>query len=311
MDRKVSSTAHAASYDLFINTETLNQQEFNFLHLIVLGLRNLSLELVLAQCLSHQSDVDAPDVNGRTPLIWAAWRGDVGSVELLLNSRAKINRVDHQGYSAIARAAKAGHLDCVRKLLRAGASIDISDDRGIQPIHHASSNKASGLPIVDDLLAAGAHPNAPSANGTPLHFAANRGSTGIVKSLLLAGADVDTQDLDGDSPAMVSLLCWNQSTFSYLMRAGAKLNHVRKTGENIVHLVTWSGSTEIWSEMTKYVNSERMSGVDIGALHNGHGLKHCYEYCRSLWYVGERENKEEEEMKFQRMIEAFKNKAVS
>jgi ankyrin repeat protein len=307
LDRNVSGTGKANSYDLFINIETLDQQGFNFLHLVVLGLRQLNLEMVLAQCLSPQVDVDMPDINGRTPLIWAAWRGDEKSVDLLISSRAGVDRTDHEGYSAIGRAAKSGHVNCVRRLLEAGALISISDDYGLQPIHHASSNKANGFVVVDELLAWGADPNAQSACGTPLHFASNRGSVDTVKRLLSGGADIDAQDPDGDSPAMVALFCWNQSIFSYLMQAGAKLNHVRKTGENILHLVTWVGSTEIWSELSAYVNSEQTSGLDVKVSHNGHGLMHCFDHCRNLWYVGERETIGDELVKFRHMIDTFED----
>jgi ankyrin repeat protein len=42
---------------------------------------------------------------------------------------------------------------------------------------------------------------------TPLHLAANRGSLDTVKCLLRGGADIDAQDSDSDTPAMVALLC--------------------------------------------------------------------------------------------------------
>lgn len=305
LDRIVSNSAQAASYSLFINEDTLEQQDFNFLHLIVLGLRNLPLDLVLKQCLSYQSDVDAPDVNGRTPLAWAAWRGDMESVELLLASRADPDRADHEGFTAMTRAIKAGHLDCVRRLLAAGASLTKSDKNAYQPIHHASCNKANGHLMVDELLAHGADPNAPSSRAGPLHLAANRGSLNTIGRLLSAGADINEQDSDGDSPAMVALLCWNQPAFIHLMQAGASLKFTRKKGENILHLVTWAGSTNIWKMLTERAHTEQTNGVDVDAMHNGHDLDHCFQTCRELWYVGEREERAMEKMKFDRMIEAF------
>jgi hypothetical protein len=57
--------------------------------------------------------------------------------------------------------------------------------------------------------------------------------------------------------------------------------------------------------ITESAGSERTKGVDTRALHNGHDLRHCYQHCRDLWYVGERESKEEEETKFKRMLDAF------
>jgi ankyrin repeat protein len=192
-------------------------------------------------------------------------------------------------------------------LLGARALVNICDDYGLQPTHHASSNKTNGLVVVNELLAYGANPNAPSACGTPLHFASNRGSLDTVKRLLSAGADINARDPDDDSPAMVTLLCWNQSIFSCLMHAGAKLNHVRKTGEDILHLVTWAGSTETWNELSTYASTEQTSGLDVRVPHNGHGLTHCFDHCRNLWYVGERETMADEVAKFRHMIYTFED----
>ncbi|KAL1604884.1 hypothetical protein SLS60_004424 [Paraconiothyrium brasiliense] len=305
LDRIVSKTAKAASYNLFINSETLDQQDFDFLHLVVLGLRDLALDLVLKQYLSPRSEIDVQDVNGRTPLIWTAWRGDIANVNLLLSSHADPDRVDNEGYTAIARAAKAGHLDCIRALLKAGASVQAANGDDYQPLHHASGNKANGLPIVDELLAHGADVRAVCFRGTPLHLAANRGSSATIKRLLHAGADIDAQDSDGDTPAMIALLCWNEPAFVTLMHAGAKLNIVRKSGQNILHLVTWAGSSLLWNDISERAQTDQLAGVDAGALHKGHGLQHCFENCRKLWFVGKRETTDIEGERFNRMLDAF------
>lgn len=76
LDRNASGTALTSS-GLFKTSENLDQQGFTLLHLIVLELQYLDLEVVLKY---YPIDIDAPDANGRTPLLWASWRGDVASV---------------------------------------------------------------------------------------------------------------------------------------------------------------------------------------------------------------------------------------
>ena len=281
-------------------------QEFDFLHRVVLGIRDIDLDLALKHYLGPRSDINVRDVNGRTPLIWAAWRGDIESVKLLLSSHADPDRVDNEGYTAMARAAKAGHLDCVRALIEASASLDIPNGDGYQPLHHASGNKANGLPIVDELLAHGADAHAICCRGTALHLAANRGSVATIQRLLQAGSDIDAPDLDGDTPAMMALFCWSEPAFLYLMRAGARLNIVRATGENILHLVTWTGSTDLWSTIAEHAQDNRFAGVDPRALHKGHSLQHCFQKCREMFCQDLcRKTKEIEEGKFNRMLDTF------
>jgi ankyrin repeat protein len=231
--------------------------------------------------------LDTPDVNGRTPLLWAAWRGDLDTMALLLQAKANIDKQDHQGYTPLARAAKAGHVQCVKKLLEYGASLTKPTGWGAQPIHLASDNKRNGLFVVQELVASGADPSAPSDLGSPLHNAANRGSLGTVKYLVSKGVDIDLVDQDGDSPAMVALMCSNQSIFCYLVEAGAILNNTRKNGENILHIASWCGSSTIWEVITQAAKDGRLAGLDLKAKHEGHDVWHCLDKCRSLWYIGE------------------------
>ena len=305
LERIVSDKAQASSYEIFVTPEILEQQEFNFLHRIVLGIQKDKLHWVLKHYLSPESNIDAIDVNGRTPLTWAAWRGDHENVGLLLDSCADKNHTDAEGYTPLARAAKAGRLECVQILLKAGASITKPNNEGFEPLHHACANRSNGPAIVEELLAHSADPNAKCQEGSPLHLAANRGSLDTIKRLLETKADIDVVDCDGDTPAMVALLCWNQPAFIYLMQNGARLDLTRKTGENILHLATWAASIEIWYMIAARAHTEQLRQVCIQTQHDNHDLSHCFETCRKRWYYGQREEEEVEVAKFRKMIDAF------
>jgi ankyrin repeat protein len=71
------------------------------------------------------------DSNQNSALIWAARKGNIKMVELLLNYNCKIYSSDFfEGESALIWAARAGHIEIVRLLLEKGASLaytDISD----------------------------------------------------------------------------------------------------------------------------------------------------------------------------------------
>ncbi|KAJ4368223.1 hypothetical protein N0V83_006579 [Neocucurbitaria cava] len=301
LDRNASGTALTSS-GLFKTSENLDQQGFTLLHLIVLELQYLDLEMVLKY---YPIDIDAPDANGRTPLLWAAWRGDVASVSLLLKYGAGVDKIDDQLWTPLAKACKAGHIGAAQCLLEADASVTIATLQGFQPIHHASDNKPSGARIVQELLSRGADPNAYSkAYGTPLHNAANRGSVDSIRCLLANGSDINAVDGDGDTPSMVALCCWNEPAFFHLVKSGSRLDIARTSGHNVVHFAVWFASVNVWDLLMSYADIGKLHNLDLRVLHNGHDISACFEQCRALRFPGKRDLDKEAPM-FRRMMQAF------
>ena len=64
------------------------------------------------------------DEEGRTPLMWASYRGDIAIVEYLLNKGASVNQVDDQGWHALKWAVIRNNVDVVDFLLSEGAFVD-------------------------------------------------------------------------------------------------------------------------------------------------------------------------------------------
>lgn len=291
-----------ASLGLYTTAESMAQQDFSELHLAVLGRTSHDLETLLK---NDRTKVDSQDVNGRTPLLWAAWRGDTTSVVLLLKYGADINKGDRDSYTPLARASQAAHLSTVQILLTANADLRATTSWGHQPIHLASENRFNGHRVVDELLEWGANPNALSiGSGTPLHNAANFGSIRTMTSLIAHGVNIDELGQNGSTAAMVALYCWNEASFIYLMEAGARLDIVDDSGLNIVQLATWTGSVRIWDLLIERAEGRTLGEIDVNLLHNGHDIVQCYHQCRKLWYIGRRENADSEYAKFLRMIRA-------
>jgi ankyrin repeat protein len=300
LDRKFTGSAQAY-HGVFVTEDTLEQQCFDNLHLIVLGLLRQSLESVLRYT---RLDIDSPDSNGRTALLWAAWRGDTESVRLLLEYGADVNKTDHESFTPLAKAAQAGHLATVRSLLQANASMHMATSQGWQPIHLASDSTTNAQEMVEELLAWGADPNAHGhGSDTPLHKAAKRGSTGTIASLLAHGATIDAICKNGTA-AMVALYCWNEAAFLHLARAGARLDIVNDHGHNIAQLATWSASSQSWDLITEYAEKGTLDFIAMESCHDGHGIGHCFEVCRKLWFIGEKEDERTERAAFDRMVRA-------
>ena len=80
---------------------------------------------------SHGSD------DGWSPLGWAARKGQLGSLRLLLTHGADVNmRGGAGGSTPLIQAAMGGHLEAVRELVSAGA-VDSRDESGFTAAMHA------------------------------------------------------------------------------------------------------------------------------------------------------------------------------
>lgn len=79
------------------------------------------------------------DSKGRTPLHFAACRGEAGIVQILISHGASVNEQDNIGNTALHLACTAGHVGVVTTLLKAGTDPMASDSRGSTPLHLALS----------------------------------------------------------------------------------------------------------------------------------------------------------------------------
>lgn len=300
--RRDNNPSKQTIHDFNVTDEAWDQQSFTNLHLAIFGRMPGTLSYILQK---HKPDMDSPDANGRTPLLWAAWRGDTESVTLLLDNGADINKTDRESFTPLARAVQTGHLATVRILLQRKALVTTKTSKGHQPIHLASENKIHGHEVVRELFAYGADPNAYSpGSGTPLHNAANHGSIETIKLLLENGTDIDTIGENGDSAAMVALYCWNEEQFVYLAESGARLDVVNDSDHNIVQIAVWGASTKVWDLIIRRAEEGTLGYIDVHARHDGHDIEECYLQCRRLWYLGQREDPQLERARFDRMIDA-------
>jgi ankyrin repeat protein len=123
--------------------------------------------------LAQGACLDCGDSNGRTPLWYAADRGNIELVRLFVGTAAGdelARQADKDGYTALHRAALNG------------------------------SDEIAGL-----LLAHGADVNAKAAgDNRPLMLGAMRGHPHVVRRLLAAGAEADEKNTEGNTALMLA-----------------------------------------------------------------------------------------------------------
>lgn len=109
-----------------------------------------------------------------------------------LNQARPIARGGERADSDLLEAAENGKIKNVEQALEEGANVEVIDDRGMKPIHWAAFRGHSE--IVRILIERGANVNATNtALWTPIMHASLEGHEGIVKLLLEKGANINSK----------------------------------------------------------------------------------------------------------------------
>ena len=136
-------------------------------------------------------------------------------------------------------AAQAGNLNLVNHFITVHmADVNGANASGATPLHLAAGPNRGYAAIVAALLAAGASVNAQDNNNeTPLHYAAFAGRAAIAATLLAAGADVNAAGSVGQTPLHYAAFADRTAIAATLLAAGANVNAANNlNGETPLHL---------------------------------------------------------------------------
>ncbi|KAJ5577124.1 ankyrin repeat-containing domain protein [Penicillium sp. DV-2018c] len=212
----------------------IDEARFTRIHKIVLDLSKLSLE---DEIYRSPQDINAVDAMGRTPLAWAAARGDTRAIVRLLSHGADPNIIDVQLSGPLSNAASQGHTVAVRLLLEAGAQTDL--------IHPSGEKKGSAL-------------NCATRNATDIS---------LLKSLLDFGADVDASGNDGKTALTHAARTDNASFAMLLLEYGADINAVSADGSTpLTTAITYNSHNVlrlILNRWHEYSVCPRLKGPDL------------------------------------------------
>lgn len=137
------------------------------------------LRVLLAQ---HGGRAGEHDIDGRTPLIWAAMTDAFGTARLLLDEGADADGVDNDGATALMTAAVNDSRRVAGLLLERGADVRRARKEGQTALHVAAMSGRVG--IVRALLAKGADGNAVNHDGkTARQLADEKGHPDVVALL--------------------------------------------------------------------------------------------------------------------------------
>ena len=131
----------------------------------------------------------------------------------------------------IHKAAAAGDMDTIQKILKSDAGVvNALDEKGRTPLQIAALEGKTEVAAL--LLKKGAkinHHAAGDQKRTALHYAAWKGHTDTVRLLLEKGADIQSPEVDGETPLHYAA-AGNLDTIHLLLKKGANLNSVSTIG---------------------------------------------------------------------------------
>ncbi|KAL1880155.1 hypothetical protein Daus18300_001518 [Diaporthe australafricana] len=171
--------------------------------------------------MAYEPDIEAPDKDGRTPLIAAAGCGVTEVIEILLVQNCSINAPDNRKLTALHFAASNGREEIVRRLLKHGANPNTKSVTGRSPIHSVSSRGYHDvlelLLLIDSIDV-----NPKDFRGsTPLHNACTKNHDNVVRTLLENGGDVNARSNKGWTPLHIAARKHNAVIVQDLLEAGA------------------------------------------------------------------------------------------
>lgn len=207
------------------------------------------------------------DANNKTPLHVSCQVGAAAAAAALLENGAPIGLIDDNLMTPLHTAAQNGHEDASRVLLQHGAAVDGLVEREVQ------CEKVQELirPLPEAAAAAIVDLNM----WTPLHHACGHGNEALVKLLLDAGADVNTEDclqLEsvelyfrniclGCSPLHLAVKYGNLGVVQLLLERGAMVGATNRWKKTPLHTSYEYGETAI----SKLLMSQ---GADPNAVDN-------------------------------------------
>merc|ERR1712032_161835 len=173
----------------------------------------------------------------------ACENGAVNCLKLLLKANAQPDAKGRSGLTALEMAALKGYSSIVQDLLAASASPDQCGQ--FTPL--ASAAFSNSEDTARALLKSNANANFSHRNGlVPMHIAAREGATQVVAMLIWWKAEVDAQEAkELMTPLHYAAQRGHVGVVRSLIRAGASVNCISRRRNTPLHNAAWDGETEV------------------------------------------------------------------
>ncbi len=230
--------------------------------------------------LSAKVDINAPQGDGSTAILWAAHWDDLETADQLIRAGADVNHANELGITPLILACTNGSAAMVGKLLSSGAKTDLAAPSGETPLMTCS--RSGSVQAVKDLLAHGADLNVKERlqDQTALMWAVAQRHPEVVRVLLEHGADVqarsrvtgqvivreetgarlvcpapegitakcidaETIQRGGSTPLLFAARSGDVESAKLLVAAGANVNDAAPDGNSVLVVAAYSGNGKV------------------------------------------------------------------
>ncbi|ATZ80688.1 ankyrin repeat/calcium channel domain-containing protein [Bodo saltans virus] len=140
------------------------------------------------------------DRNNKIPLHHAIEKKNIDAINILLKYNSNVNIVDKDGYNSLFYAIKSRSIEIVKLILPHISNINAKSFAG-ENVLHISCNLQL-VQITEILIKQNIMINAIDTNNelSPLHYSVLVNNNNLVKILLNAGANINIQDVYGNTP---------------------------------------------------------------------------------------------------------------
>ncbi len=215
-----------------ININHLNQNNENFLHIMILNNKIESVKWLEKKGIKLNSQ----DSKGNTPLMLASKDGFLSAIDLLLEKNANVNLENYSGYTALDFAVYNGHFVAYKKLKPFVKDLNKKNKKNESILHFAV--KSQNLQIIDDILEEKRFINDDSI----LFYKESFENIDILNKLLDKFDSLKKLDYNGRN--LLFYVVENgfkcQNIFLKLLDEGLDINCIDKKGNNILlHLIEY------------------------------------------------------------------------
>ena len=198
--------------------------------------------------LRNNPDIDINsevDADGWSSLHFAAEKGFLSVVQVLIIYGANVNLRAKDGKTPLIVAGQNGHLEVIQYLLRRDAHLQDRDYEGKNTLFYASEK--GHLEVVKYLVrkrTAGTKSFSDTGE-TPLHVAAGNGHLEVVKILMLYGADANQPDESGRTALHSAIVNGRVEVVAHFLSTGSNIVKTDEKGANAIWLSCQAGNVDI------------------------------------------------------------------
>ena len=234
--------------ELFTDVDYNETFNFTEVHQAAVGLLPMTVDEVLNHS-SFDSNVDARDKEGKTPLYWAARKGDTTAVEQLIRAGADVNARDIGKDTPLGAASRSCSATCMQILIDAGALVENKDCFGYTALANVGKWQDQVV-FAETLIQAGASPDALDIHGaTAFARSARYNHCDIGAYLLDHGADIDKPDSEGNPPIFEAATADAAEYLVLLLAKGARQDVKNGAGCSLIHILATHASAKTFQRL--------------------------------------------------------------